>query len=116
MKFNINRPPKQLRKQRKINARREWHTKFSWLPTTVDETTTSYKRIWFENYWRRGHYGPSRMGRPNPLQFTKYSVKEYFKKRLNGDFNKNDGELMADTSGPHTSGKTLGGPSVESPK
>ena len=90
MKFNINRPPKQLRRQAKINAKRVWHTKFAWLPTSVDETKDKHSQVWFEKYWRQGHYGPSPMGRASPLEFTKFSEKEYFKKKLAGDFDKGE--------------------------
>jgi len=94
MKFNINRPPKQLRKQTKINAKREWHTKFAWLPTSVDETRDKHSKVWFEKYWRQGHYN----GVKRSLAFTKYSEKEYFKKKLAGDFDKNeDSNVTADT-------------------
>lgn len=92
MKFNINKPPKQLRRQAKINAKREWHTKFAWLPTSVDETRDKHSQVWFEKYWRQGHYGPSPMGRASPLEFTKFSEKEYFKKKLAGDFDKGEAD------------------------
>jgi len=101
MKFKIDKPPAHVTRRKRINAKREWHTKFAWLPTVVDETDIEYKRVWFEKYWRQGHWGPSRMGDANPMIFTKYSNKEYFKKKLNGDFDKE--EIEADTNVGSTS-------------
>jgi hypothetical protein len=82
-----------MRKQAKVNAKREWHTKFAWLPTSVDENRETHSRVWFEKYWRQGHY--SSRSRPitfgtSPLEFTKFSEKEYFKKKLAGDFDKGE--------------------------
>lgn len=91
MKFNIKKAPKHMRRQRKINAQREWHKKFAWLPTSVDETKSSHSQVWFEKYWRKGDYGPTLPGARNPLRFTNYSEKVYFKKQLNGDFENNKG-------------------------
>lgn len=121
MKFNINRPPSHVRKQKKITAKREWHTKFAWWPTAVDETKESYKRVWFEKYWRQGHWGPSKMGNANPLIFTKYSEKEYFKKKLRGDFDKEefdpDTNVGAVSGAGRSSNKILkkGGPHSHNP-
>lgn len=101
MKFNINRPPKQLRKQAKINAKREWHKKFAWLPTSVDETKDTYSKVWCEKYWQQGHYASRNraisFGIGSPLEFTKFSEKEYFKKKLAGDFDKGEPDT-AETS------------------
>jgi len=113
MKFNINRPPKSYRKQAKINSQREWHKKFAWLPTSVDETKINHGRVLFENYWRKGEYGPSQPGSRNPLRFTKYSKKEYFKKKLNGDFENNKGlsgsidEVRVSSSNTQAVGRAL---------
>lgn len=100
MKFNINRPPKSLRKQARINAKRKWHTKFAWLPTSVDETRDTHSRVLFEKYWRQGHYSSRRQPitfGTSPLEFTKFSEKEYFKKKLAGDFDKGESDTMSDT-------------------
>lgn len=123
MKFNIDKPPSHVRRQNKINDKLEWHTKFAWLPTTVDETEDSYKKVLFENYWRKGHWGPSRMGQLSSMRFTKYSEKEYFKKKLNGDFDKEEFEADVDrnvgavSSASLSSNKILkkGGPRTTNP-
>lgn len=114
MKFNINKPPKALRRQAKINAKREWHTKFAWLPTSVDETRNDYSQVWFEKYWRQGHYGPSPMGRASPLEFTKFSEKEYFKKKLAGDFDKGEPDTGETQMSPvQSAGRALRSPSAK---
>ena len=98
MKFNIDRPPADVRKRDKLSAKREWHQKFAWLPTTVDETENSHSKVWFEKYWRRGHWGPSRRGESSSMRFTKFSEKEYFKKKLRGYFDEEKGEPDTDTN------------------
>lgn len=113
MKFNIDSPPKNVRRDNKRRALREWHEKFAWVPTTVDETETSKSVVWFENYMRCGRHGPMRPGqRGNGLTFTKYSAKNYFKKKLDGGFDseggniKGDGMTTADTSSGNVGGIT----------
>ena len=110
MKFNINKPQRELRKQKKLADKREWHTKIAWLPTSVDETRDTYSRVWFERYWRQGHHAPSRFGRRGTLRFTKYSEKEYFKKKLNGDFDGDSGREESDgmSTGSVSAAQTLG--------
>ena len=102
MKFHINKPPRYIRQKQKQRALHEWHEKFAWFPTRVDETSTSSAIILFEKYWRRGAYSSggatlvrtfiSDGGAANEprnkktLSFVKLSQQVYFKKKLKGEF------------------------------
>lgn len=93
MQFNINRPPRHIRKMQERSAKREWHQKFAWLPVEVDKNDDNYKTIWFEKYWRKGVPGPMHpRDRDDGLVYEKYTGKTYFKKKLNGDFDKQKSE------------------------
>lgn len=98
MQFNINKSPKKVRLAKKRRELREWHDKFAWWPTVVDEKNETYSRVWLERYMRQKQYGPTS---PNSIgdgsYFVKYSRKEYFKKKLNGDFDKGEMDVEADT-------------------
>lgn len=102
MKFSINIPPKHIRKQRKTHKLREWHSKFAWLPTLVDQTEEGQGIVWFEKYMRRAYWGPAHpMDRDDNIVFTKYSEKTYFKKMLNGEFDETRAEVDSNvTSAP----------------
>ncbi len=101
MQFNINRPPKKVRQREKKRAKRkalaEWHGKFAWLPTVVDETEETYRRVWFEGYMRQQRIGPTNSTFDDGRYFVKHSRKEYFTKKLNGDFDKGDEDVQEDT-------------------
>ena len=90
MKFNVNKPTKAVRRARKKEdeqkALEEWHSKFAWLPTVVDEATDSHSRVWLERYMRQQRIGPTNRPFDDGKYFVRYSTKEYFKKKLNGDF------------------------------
>ena len=86
MKFNINRPPKYVRREERRNQQQIWHPKFAWWPTFVDETRSGRSIVWFENYMRKGTYGPtSPNSRGDGFHFKKLSSKTYFKKQLEGE-------------------------------
>ena len=91
MQINISRPPKHVRKEQERMARQEWHKKFAWKATKVDHTDIGHRVVWFENYWRKEKIGPTNSeSKDDGRYFEKYSEKEYFKKQLNGDFDKPD--------------------------
>jgi len=95
MRININRPPKHVRKEQERMARQEWHKKFAWKATKVDHTDVGHRVVWFENYWCKEKIGPTQGDSPGDGRyFEKYSEKEYFKKKLDGDFDKH--ETMVD--------------------
>lgn len=87
MQFNINRPPKYIKRELNRKARQEWHRKFAWKITKVDETDEGHKVVLFEDYWRKERIGPtSPESKGDGHYFEKYSKKEYFKKKLDGNF------------------------------
>lgn len=77
MKFKFNKP-----------NLREFHEKFAWKPTNVldDETKNTY--IWFERYMQR--YKGRRIDNAKH-DWERYSTKEYFKRKLKGEFEKTTG-------------------------
>ena len=100
MKFDILRPPRHVRREQMRRALREWHEKFAWLPTRVDETQTGSSVVWFEKYWRLGRYGPTNpRSKGDGLFFERYSEKEYFKKQLRGDFAKSESDVQEGSRG-----------------
>jgi hypothetical protein len=89
MRFNVNKPPKHIQRELDEKARREWHKKFAWKYTKVDKTDEGHRVVWFENYWRKEKIGPTNaQSKDDGRYFEQYSEKEYFKKKLNGDFDK----------------------------
>ncbi len=99
MRININRPPKHIRKEQARMARQEFHKKFAWKVTKVDHTDIGHRVVWFENYWRKEKIGPtSEKSKGDGHYFEKYSEKEYFKKKLNGDFDDSKFEDEVDAS------------------
>jgi len=97
VKVNINRPSAPVRRRQRDATRREWHSKFAWVPTAVDETEEGKSVVWFENYMRKGWTNSPR--KRAKWEFEKYSKRNYFKKKLNGDFDaKKEEGIMADTS------------------
>ncbi len=55
----------------------QWHKKFAWLPTYVQDSDDQNTYVWFEKYMRK-RYGRS--------GWYRYSQKEWFKKKLAGEF------------------------------
>lgn len=86
MRFNVNKPPKHIKRERDRLARQEWHKKFAWKATKVDRTDIGHRVVWFENYWRKEKIGATNSEKDDGRYFEQYSEKEYFKKKLNGDF------------------------------
>ena len=85
MKFNINRPPKYI----KAEERKQWHEAFAWTWKTVDRTDEGHAVIWFEKYMRRERIGPTNnMKNDDGRYWQQFSKKTYFKKKLNGDFDR----------------------------
>lgn len=69
--------------KRKKRSVWDWHKKFAWLPVKVDETDNEYSVAWFETVIQcKNRVINSR----NKSAWTRYSKKEYFRKKLNGDF------------------------------
>ena len=89
MRINVNKPPKHIQKELDDIARREWHQKFAWKAQKVDCTDEGHRIVWFEKYWRRERIGPTNeFSKDDGHYFEQYSKKEYFRKKLNGDFEK----------------------------
>ena len=86
MRFNVSKPPKHIQRELDEKARREWHKKFAWKAQKVDRTDEGHRVVWFENYWRKEKVGPTNSMEDDGRYFEQYSEKEYFKKKLNGDF------------------------------
>jgi len=53
MKLGINRPGREAAIRNKRQHEENWHKKFAWLPTIVDETDKSYAVVWGETYMRK---------------------------------------------------------------
>lgn len=104
MKFNVNKIPEHIERRR----RRKWHEAFAWTPQKVDRTDEGHSVIWFEKYMRQERAGPTNNPKHDGIYWRQYSMKEYFKRKLNGDFDidrnkqEGDGATQADT-------RTVGG-------
>lgn len=86
MKVNINRPAEHIKRKR----RKEWHEVFAWTWRKVDCTDEGHAVVWFEKYMRRERQGASNSPKHDGLYWQQYSTKEYFKKKLAGDFDKEE--------------------------
>ena len=99
MRFNVNKPPKHIQEELDDIARREWHQKFAWKAQKVDCTDEGHRIVWFEKYWRRERIGPTNeFSKDDGHYFEQYSKKEYFRKKLNGDFDRTEGDVGEDTA------------------
>ncbi len=67
MKFKVKKRPQ-------INVY-EWHKKFVWLPTKVNETETDYEIAFGETIMQKRAHGAR-------ASYTRYSQKEYFRRVL----------------------------------
>lgn len=68
----------------KVN-KHEFHEKFAWGPVKVDDESGKTTVVVFEKYIRRC---TSEDTRRRKISWEQYSKKEYFKKKLKGDFEK----------------------------
>ena len=68
----------------------EFHEKFAWLPEFVSDESDKNTVVVFETYIRRMSkmYDNPRKGQR--IHWEQYSKKEYFKKKLKGDFDKEE--------------------------
>lgn len=89
MKISINGPGRKERARLKREYKLNWHKKFAWLPTIVDETDKSYSIVWGEIYMRRmldrsrELYSP-RDPPSKKKQWSRISKTEYLKQKLAG--------------------------------
>ena len=83
MKFKFNKVDKH-----------EFHEKFAWKPTKVSDESDKNTVVVFEKYMRRmsREYDNPRKGQR--IHWEQYSKKEYFKKKLKGDFDKEEIEYI----------------------
>lgn len=92
MQFNVKKPAPHIIKRQKREAKLKWHQKFAWLPVKVDLTDDGYKKVWMEKFWQKGKTGPQHPSdNGDGIYFhhdQKFSNKEYFRKKLAGDFEK----------------------------
>ena len=72
----------------------EFHEKFAWLPEFVSDESDKNTVVVFETYIRRMSkmYDNPRKGQR--IHWEQYSKKEYFKKKLKGDFDKEEYATM----------------------
>ena len=66
----------------------EFHEKFAWIPVKVDDEESKTTVVVFEKYMRRCTKEDIRK---QSKDWEQYSKKEYFKKKLQGDFEKTTG-------------------------
>lgn len=71
--------------RRKKKNLKEWHKRFAWLPTKVDDTEKEYGVVWFEQYFRKQGFQKG--------TWTKHSKGEWMRKKLKGDFDKPSGDV-----------------------
>lgn len=103
MKINIKKRPKHLVEEDKRKARRQWHEAFAWIPQKVDKTDEGHSVVWFEKYMRKEIQGPTNAkSKDDGRYWEQYSSKTYFKKKLNGDFEKKSGMTFTDISAGST--------------
>lgn len=87
MKISVNSPGRDARARQKREYKMNWHKKFAWMPTIVDETETSYAVVWGEIYMRR-MLDPNREIRPHwekrrkGPRWDRRSKTEYLKQKL----------------------------------
>lgn len=93
MKIKLPFKSKRIRQEQTFR----WNDKFAWLPTIVDEEQDNFRVVWGRRYMRK-HLRWERKGRKNEKQiFEKYSMEEFLKKQLAGDFQK---DFPRDAEGP----------------
>lgn len=103
MKINIKKRPKHLVEEDKRKARRQWHEAFAWIPQKVDKTDEGHSVVWFEKYMRKEKIAPtSPKSTGTEHYWEQYSSKTYFKKKLNGDFDKKSNITITDISAGST--------------
>ena len=71
--------------RRKKQNKKEWHKRFAWLPTKVDDTEKDYGVVWFEQYFRKEGFQKG--------TWIKHSKGEWMRKKLKGDFDKPTAEF-----------------------
>ena len=69
----------------------EWHEAFAWLPTKVSDNYPEQNTVvWGEKVMRKQSW--------DGKTWDSYTKKVYFKKKLNGDFDKSEGIMRAEDS------------------
>ena len=77
--------------------KRKWHKKFAWTPTYVQDSETENTYVWLEKYMRRA----------NGSVWHKYSHKEWFRKKLAGDFETKEKDTDVYIGGTATVSSTI---------
>ena len=80
MKFKFNKVDKN-----------EFHEKFAWTPTKVSDESDKTTVVVFEKYIRRISNEYDRPLRGEDIHWEQYSKKEFFKRKLKGEFEKTTG-------------------------